>query len=91
MKETSPTRRRAWPPIIARAKEIVEQYETEITLRGLFYRLVVDSGRWSAPLCPFQLGDDSVEMPVARCPLELVGPAVVKGDSRSDDGVLDGL
>lgn len=31
-----------WPPIIARAAEIVDSYDIPITLRQLFYRLVVE-------------------------------------------------
>ena len=32
--------RKSWPPIIERAAEIVDEYETPVTLRQLFYRLV---------------------------------------------------
>jgi hypothetical protein len=32
--------RKSWPPIIERAAQIVEEYETPVTLRQLFYRLV---------------------------------------------------
>jgi hypothetical protein len=32
--------RLSWPPILAEAKRIVESYDTEVTLRQLFYRLV---------------------------------------------------
>lgn len=37
------TSRLAWPPIIARAREIVAEFETALTLRGLFYRLVAEA------------------------------------------------
>ena len=37
---TSPKRRRDWPTILAKAKGIVAAYETSVTLRQLFYRLV---------------------------------------------------
>jgi Protein of unknown function C-terminus (DUF2399) len=33
--------RKAWGPILERAAEIVEKYETAVTLRQVFYRLVV--------------------------------------------------
>jgi len=32
--------RLSWPPIVARAREIVDEYNTGVTLRQLFYRLV---------------------------------------------------
>jgi hypothetical protein len=31
-----------WPPIVARAAEIVEEYETAVTLRQMFYRLFAE-------------------------------------------------
>ena len=37
---TSPKRRRDWPTILAKAEGIVAAYETSVTLRQLFYRLV---------------------------------------------------
>lgn len=39
---TGPTPRLSWPPIIARAAEIVESYDIPVTLRQLFYRLVAE-------------------------------------------------
>lgn len=36
----SPARRLSWPPVIARAAEIVNSYDISVTLRQLFYRLV---------------------------------------------------
>lgn len=38
----SVTDRLAWPPIIERAREIVEGYDTGVTLRQLYYRLVAE-------------------------------------------------
>lgn len=38
----SPLRRIAWPGVIARAAEIVASYDTPVTLRQLFYRLVAE-------------------------------------------------
>jgi len=35
--------RRSWKPIVARAKAIVDSYELPVTLRQLFYRLVVEA------------------------------------------------
>jgi hypothetical protein len=37
-----PGKRKAWPPIIERAAEIVDEYDTAVTLRQLFYRLVAE-------------------------------------------------
>src|SRR4051794_33932229 len=37
-----PTQRKAWAPIVARAAEIVEEYDTAVTLRQIFYRLVAE-------------------------------------------------
>lgn len=37
---TSPHGRRDWPTILTRARQIVEAYDTRVTLRQLFYRLV---------------------------------------------------
>ena len=37
-----PLARRDWPPIIKRAAEIVNEYETAVTLRQVFYRLVAE-------------------------------------------------
>ena len=37
---TSPQPRLDWPSVLRRAKAIVEEYQTEVTLRQLFYRLV---------------------------------------------------
>jgi hypothetical protein len=37
-----PAQRKAWAPIVARAAEIVEGYETAVTLRQVFYRLVAE-------------------------------------------------
>jgi hypothetical protein len=34
--------RLSWPPIVARAAEIVESYDIPVTLRQLFYRLVME-------------------------------------------------
>jgi hypothetical protein len=34
--------RKSWPPIIERAAEIVREYDTAVTLRQLFYRLVAE-------------------------------------------------
>ena len=34
--------RKSWPPIIERAAKIVREYDTAVTLRQLFYRLVAE-------------------------------------------------
>ena len=39
---TTTKTRLSWPPIVARAADIVRSYDTGVTLRQLFYRLVVE-------------------------------------------------
>jgi hypothetical protein len=39
----NPMARKAWPPILARAAAIVEEYDTAVTLRQVHYRLVADA------------------------------------------------
>jgi hypothetical protein len=36
--------RKSWPPIVERAAQVVDEYETPVTLRQLFYRLVSEVG-----------------------------------------------
>ena len=38
-----------------------------------------------------RLGRDGVQLPLAGNSLEVVGTAVIEGDTRTDHGVLDGL
>jgi hypothetical protein len=47
---------RKWPPIIAHAAEIVKTYDTSVTLRQLFYRLVADQTIPNSQTCYGQLG-----------------------------------
>ena len=60
-----------WPPIIARAKEIVESFDTPITLRRLFYLLVSEGvienkakvyGRLSELTAPLRRSGDFPEL-----------------------------
>src|SRR5436190_16423239 len=37
-----PGQRKPWTPIVERAAEIVESYDTAVTLRQVFYRLVAE-------------------------------------------------
>ena len=37
------TSQKSWPPILARAAEIVAEYDTAVTLRQVHYRLVAEA------------------------------------------------
>jgi hypothetical protein len=53
------SRQRSWPAILARAAGIVRSYETGVTLRQLFYRLVADQTLENTRATYSQLSDQT--------------------------------
>jgi hypothetical protein len=51
--------RRTWPAILEHAAAIVESYETGVTLRQLFYRLVADGTLANTRAAYSQLSDQT--------------------------------